>query len=79
VASVGARTRSVDPWRAGSVSEEDAVRRAREELARLEAERVRLSAEVMEGRPGALEQDEQIRQRIVELGQWLLEVKKERC
>jgi hypothetical protein len=61
------------------VSEEDAVRRAREELARLEAERVRLSAEVMEGRPGALEQDEQIRQRIVELGQWLLEVKKERC
>jgi hypothetical protein len=59
------------------MSEGDAVRRAREELAQLEAERVQLSGEVMEGRPGALEQDEQHRQRIVELGQWLLEVEKE--
>jgi hypothetical protein len=59
------------------VSEEDAVRRAREKLAQLEAERLRISAEVMEGRPGALEQDEQLRQRIVELGQWLLQVEKE--
>jgi hypothetical protein len=57
------------------VSEE--VRRAREELAQLETERVRLSTEVMEGRPGALEQDEQLRQRIVELGQWLLQVEGE--
>ncbi len=53
------------------MSEEDAVRRAREEIAQLETERVRLSADVMEGRAGALEQDEQLRQRIVELGRWL--------
>jgi hypothetical protein len=59
------------------VSEEDALRRAREEIARLEAERVRLSSDVMEGRPGALEQDEQLRQRIVELGHWLWEAEKE--
>ena len=59
------------------VSEEDAPRRAREEIARLEAERVRLSVDVMEGRPGALEEDEQLRQRIVELGQWLLRAEKE--
>jgi hypothetical protein len=59
-----------------SVSEADALRRAREEIAQLEAERVRLSAEVMEGRPGALEEDERLRQRIVELGHWLLEAEK---
>jgi hypothetical protein len=59
------------------VSEEDALRRAREELAQLEAERVRLSADVMAGRPGALEEDEQLRRRIVELGQRILEVEKE--
>jgi hypothetical protein len=59
------------------VSEGDALRRAREELARLEEERVRLSVDVMEGRPGALEEDEQLRQRIVEIGQWILKVEKE--
>ncbi len=57
----------------GGVSEKDELRRARQEIAQLEAERVRLSAEVMEGKPGALEEDEQLRQRIVELGHWLLE------
>ena len=56
---------------------EEEVRRAREELARLEAERVRLSAEVMAGRPGALEEDEQLRQRIVELGRRILEMETE--
>lgn len=59
------------------VSEEDALQRAREEIAQLEAERVRLSTDVMEGRPGALEEDERLRQRIAELGQWLLEAEKE--
>jgi hypothetical protein len=59
------------------VSEADALRRAREEIAQLETERVRLSADVMEGRPGALEEDERLRQRIVELGHWLLEAEKE--
>ncbi len=59
------------------VSEDDALRRAREELAQLEAERVRLAGDVMEGRPGALEEDERLRARIVELGHWLLEAEKE--
>jgi hypothetical protein len=59
------------------VSEEDALRQAREELAQLEAQRVQLSGEVMEGRPGALEEDERLRARIVELGNWLLEAEKE--
>ena len=58
------------------MSEEDALQRTRQEIARLETERVRLSAEVMEGKPGALEQDEQLRQRIAELGHWLWEAEK---
>ncbi len=58
------------------MSEQDALRRPRQEIAQLEAERVRLSTEVMEGKPGALEQDEQLRQRIVELGHCLLEAEK---
>ena len=60
-----------------SVSEGDALRRAREEIAQLETERVRLSTDVMEGRPGALEEDERLRQRIAELGRWLMEAEKE--
>jgi hypothetical protein len=61
------------------VSEEDALlRRARQEIAQLEAERVHLSTEVMEGKPEALEQDEQLRQRIAELGHWLWEAEKRR-
>ena len=59
------------------MSEADALRRAREEIAQLETERVRLSADVMEGKPGALEEDERLRQRIAELGHWLLEAEKE--
>jgi hypothetical protein len=59
------------------VSEEDALRQTREEIAQLEAERVRLSTDVMAGRPEALEEDERLRQRIVELGHWLLEAEKE--
>ncbi len=58
------------------MSEKDALRRTRQEIAQLEAEGVRLSAEVMEGKPGALEEDEQLRQRIVELGHVLLEAEK---
>ena len=68
--------RGPDTERSG-VSEGDALRRAREEVAQLEAERVRLSTEVMEGRPEALEEDERLRQRIAELGHWLLEAEKE--
>jgi hypothetical protein len=60
------------------VSEEDALRRTRQEIAQLETERVRLSTEVMEGKAGALEQDEQLRQRIAELGHWLMEAERGR-
>jgi hypothetical protein len=59
------------------VREEDALRRTREEIAQLEAERLHLSSDVMEGRPEALEEDERLRQRIVELEHWLLEAEKE--
>jgi hypothetical protein len=57
---------------------EEELRRTRQEIAQLEAERVRLSAEVMEGKPGALEYDEQLRQRILELGHWLWEAERGR-
>jgi hypothetical protein len=57
---------------------EEELRRRRQEIAQLEAERVRLSAEVMEGKPGALEYDEQLRQRILELGHWLWEAERGR-
>ena len=60
------------------MSEEDVLRRTRQEIAQLETERVRLSAEVMEGKPGALEQDEQLRQRIAQLGHWLWEAERGR-
>ncbi len=61
------------------MSEEDALlRRARQEIAQLEAERVRLSTGVMEGEPGALEQDEQLRERIAVLGHWLWEAERGR-
>jgi hypothetical protein len=68
--------RSPNTGRSG-VSEGDALRRVREEIAQLETERVRLSADVMEGRPGALEGDARLRQRIAELGHWLMEAEKE--
>lgn len=58
------------------MSEEEALRRAREEVAQLEAERLRLSTEVMEGRQGALEEDERLRQRIADLGRWLMEAER---
>jgi hypothetical protein len=59
------------------VSEEEALRRVREEIAQLEAERLRLSTEVMEGRQGALEEDERLRLRIADLGRWLMEAERE--
>lgn len=59
------------------MSEEDALRRVREEIAQLEMERMRLATDVMEGKLGALEEDERIRQRMAELGRWLSEAEKE--
>ena len=60
------------------MSEEEALRRVREEIAQLEAERLRLSSEVMEGRQGALEEDERLRLRIADLGRWLMEAERGR-
>jgi hypothetical protein len=60
------------------MSQEDELRRTRQEIAQLETERVRLSTEVMEGKAGALEQDEQLRQRIAELAHWLMEAERGR-
>ena len=59
------------------MSDEDAMHRAREEVAQLEAQRLQLSTDVMEGRPEALEEDERLRQRILELGHWLFKAEKE--
>lgn len=49
--------------------EEDESRRTREEISRLEEKRRRLASEVMEGRPGALEEDARLEKRILELSQ----------
>ena len=59
------------------MSEEEAIHRARKELALLEAERLRLSVDVMEGKLDALEENERLRQRIVELGRRILEMETE--
>ncbi len=59
------------------MSEEDALRRAREELAQLEAQRLQLSTDVMESKPEALEEDERLEKRIMELGHWLVKSEKE--
>ncbi len=59
-------------WRDHHPSEdEDEARRTREEISRLEEKRRRLSGEVMEGKPGALEEDEQLERRILELARRL--------
>jgi hypothetical protein len=46
---------------------QDRTRRAQEEIKELQEVRLRISAEVVEGKPGALEEDRCIRERIVEL------------
>lgn len=49
------------------VSSEDKMRQVREELEELEAARLELSKDVMEGEPGALEEDRRLERRIGEL------------
>ena len=49
----------------------------REEIKELEEARLRISGDVMEGRAGALEQDERLRERIVKLTRGLMSVKEE--
>ena len=46
---------------------QDRMRRAHEEIKELQEARLRISEEVAEGKPGALEEDRRIRARIVEL------------
>jgi hypothetical protein len=54
------------------VSSEDEVRRMRGELEELEAARLRLSKDVMEGKPGALEEDRRLERRLWELADRLM-------
>ena len=49
------------------MGQRDAERRMREEIKELEEARLRISGDVMEGKPRALEEDERLRGRIVEL------------
>ncbi len=59
------------------MSQLDDERRMREEVKELEEARLRISGEVMEGKAGALEEDERLRERIVELTRGLMSAKKE--
>ena len=54
------------------MSQQDDERRMREEVKELEEARLRISRDVMEGRAGALEEDERLRERIVELTRELM-------
>ena len=53
------------------MGQEDAERRTREGIKELEEARLRISGDVMEGKPGALEEDERLRERILELSRRL--------
>jgi hypothetical protein len=49
----------------------------REEIRELEEARLRISGDVMEGKLGALEEDELLRERIVELTRKLMSAKED--
>ena len=59
------------------MSQQDDERRMREEVKELEEARLRISGDVMEGKAEALEEDERLRERIVELTRGLMRAKKE--
>jgi hypothetical protein len=59
------------------LSQQDDERRMREEVKELEEARLRISGDVMEGRAGALQEDERLRERIVELTRELMSAKEE--
>jgi hypothetical protein len=59
------------------LSQLDDERRMREEVKELEEARLQISGDVMEGKAGALEEDERLRERIVELTRGLMSAKKE--
>lgn len=58
------------------VSLRDDMRRAQGEVSELEAARLRLSADVMEGRPEALEVDRCLEKRIRGLPGWIVSAEK---
>ena len=53
------------------------MRRAREELMRIEERRLRLSERVMRGEPEALTEDRRLEARLRELAHWLMRVERE--
>ena len=59
------------------MSHQDDERRMREEIKELEEARLRISGDVMEGKAEALEEDERLRERIVELTRELMSAKEE--
>ncbi len=59
------------------MTKEDEVRRVRQEIEKLEAARLRLSEDVMRGKPEALEEDRRHEGRIRELAHWLMSVERE--
>jgi hypothetical protein len=59
------------------LSRQDDERQMREEIRELEEARLRISGDVMEGKLGALEEDELLRERIVELTRNLMSAKED--
>ena len=60
-----------------STGDREDVRRAREELMRIEERRLGLSERVMRGEPEALKEDRRLEARLRELAHWLMRVERE--
>jgi hypothetical protein len=60
-----------------STGNREDVRRAREELMRIEEKRLGLSERVMRGEPEALKEDRRFEARLRELAHWLMRVERE--
>ena len=60
-----------------SIGDQEDVRRAREELMRIEERRLGLSERVMRGEPEALKEDRRLEARLRELAHWLMRVERE--
>lgn len=60
-----------------STGDREDVRRAREELMRIEERRLGLSKRVMRGEPEALKEDRRLEARLRELAHWLMRVERQ--
>ena len=60
-----------------STGDREDVRRAREELMRIEERRLGLSERVMRGEPEALKEDRRLEARLRELAHWLMRVERQ--